>query len=76
MLQEVRILPTLVYFYLKNHFGSIFTLKRRLALFSALRGCLALFFAIQGCLAWVKMTLIAFLLPVCGWFCVLICGCV
>ena len=76
MLKEVRILPTLVYFYLKNHFGYIFTLRSRLAMFSALRACLALFSAIRGRLAWVKMTLIAVLRPICGWFCVLICGCV
>ena len=33
-------------------------------------------FYLRGYLAWVKTTLIAVLRPVCGRFCVLICGCV
>ena len=64
--QEVEILPTLVYFYPKDCFGSISILRSRLALFSTL----------SGCLARVKTTLIAVLRLVCGRFCVLICGCV
>ena len=43
---------------------------------SYLRGCLTRFYALRGCLAWVKTTLIAVLWPICGRFCVLICGCV
>ena len=66
MLQEVGIIPTLVYFHPNGCFSSISTLRSRLALFYALRGCLA----------WVKTTLITILRPVCGRFCVLICGCV
>ena len=64
-LQEVEILYTLVYFHPKGCFGYISTLRR----------CLALFYALRSCLAWVKTTLIAVLWPVCGRFCVLICGC-
>ena len=64
--QEVGILPNLVYFYHKGCFGSISTLRSHLALFSSLRGSLA----------WVKTTLIVVLRPICGRFCVLICGCV
>ena len=56
MLQDVGILPTLVSFHPKGCFGSISTLRSRLALFSALRGCLT----------WVKTTLIAILRPFCG----------
>ena len=65
-LQEVGILPTLVYFHPKGCFGFISTLRSRLALFSTLRGYLA----------WVKTTLIVVLRPICGRLCVLICSCV
>ena len=65
-LQDVGILSTFVYFHPKGCFGYISTFRCHLALFTALRGCLA----------WVKMTLIVVPQPVCGWFCVLICGCV
>ena len=40
-----------------------------------LRGCLTGFSALRGCLAWIKMTLIVVLRPVCGQFCLFICGC-
>ena len=66
MLQDVRILPTFVYFHPMGGFGYISTLRSHLALFSTLRGRLE----------WVKMTLISVLRPVCCQFCVLICGCV
>ena len=55
-LQEVDILPTLVYFHLKGCFGSISTLRSHLAIFYAIRGCLTCF----------KMTLISILRLVCG----------
>ena len=64
MIQEVGILPTLVYFHPKGCFGSISTLMSRLALFYALRGCLA----------WVKITLICLKWPILCvdlWLCVI-----
>ena len=41
-----------------------------------LRICLVGFSALRGCLTCFKTTLIVVFWPVCGWFCVLICGCV
>ena len=64
MLQDVRILPNLVYFHPKGGFGYISTLRSHLALVSTLRGRLE----------WVKMTLISVLRPVCCRFSVLTCG--
>ena len=40
-----------------------------------LKGCLVGFSTPKGYLAWVKTTLIAILRPICGQFCVSICGC-